>query len=198
MISGYDEHLKWVEQRREKLRADLALLFPEPTELTLEIGCGHGHWLVGYAEANPDKTCLGVDLIGDRIERATRKAERAGQGTALFLRAEAFEVLDQMPEHVELVDVFILFPDPWPKKRHWKNRLFCRGFLEELAKRCEVGVRCHFRTDHDPYFEWAEEVVAEQDLWLRDWDSAWPFELETVFQKRAASYKSLILVRAEQ
>lgn len=170
-------------------------MFPETTKLTLEIGCGHGHWLVAYAEANPSKRCLGVDLIGERIERAEKKARRAEQGNALFLRGEAFEVLDLMPEHVELDEVFILFPDPWPKKRHWKNRLFCHAFLVELAKRCSTGVRCHFRTDHDPYFEWAEEVVAEQTIWRRDRGIDWPFERETVFQKRADGYQSMVLVR---
>lgn len=196
MNTAYQQHLEWVEQRQQRLGADLAEMFPEPAKLTLEIGCGHGHWLVAYAESHPEKLCLGVDLIGDRVERARKKAGRLGQGEARFLRGEAFEVLDLLPAHVELSEVFILFPDPWPKKRHWKNRLFSRSFLEELAKRCPSGVRCHFRTDHDPYFEWALEVVAEQDTWLQAEKLDWPFELETVFQKRAEGYQSLILVKS--
>ncbi|MBK1879512.1 tRNA (guanosine(46)-N7)-methyltransferase TrmB [Pelagicoccus mobilis] len=195
MNSGYEQHLDWVKQRREKLKGELTAMFPEPTNLSLEIGCGHGHWLVAFAENHPEKKCLGVDLIGDRVERAEKKARRAEQGDARFLRGEAFEVLDLMPEHVRLDEVFILFPDPWPKKRHWKNRLFSKAFLVELAKRCESGVRCHFRTDHDPYFEWAEEVIEEQDIWVRDREISWPFEQQTVFQNRADSYQSLIVVK---
>lgn len=195
MNSGYEQHLENVRRRRSELENALCNLFPEPTRLTLEIGCGHGHWLVDYAAAFPEKCCLGVDLMRERIERASRKRERAGVGNASFLKAEAFEVLDLLPKHVRLAEVFVLFPDPWPKKRHWKNRLFCSVFLVELAKRSEEGVRCHFRTDHAPYFEWATEIVEGQELWLEDASADWPFERETVFQNRADSYQSMILVK---
>ncbi|MDQ8198689.1 tRNA (guanosine(46)-N7)-methyltransferase TrmB [Pelagicoccus enzymogenes] len=195
MNTGYEQHLEWVKKRRAELRQKLAKLFPEPADLSLEIGCGHGHWMADFAAAFPEKQCLGVDLIGDRIERAEKKVARAGTSNARFVRGEAFEVLDLMPDHVRLNEVFILFPDPWPKKRHWKNRLFSQKFLSELAKRCRLGVRCYFRTDHDPYFEWAEEVVAEQDLWSREHEFVWPFERETVFQNRAESYQSLVVVK---
>lgn len=168
-------------------------LYPQPCRLTLEIGCGHGHWLVDFATDHPEKECLGVDLIRDRIERAERKRVRAGVGNAHFLKAEAFELLDQLPDQVALAEVFVLFPDPWPKKRHWKNRLFCHGFLEELAKRCEVGTRCHFRTDHEGYFEWAEEIISEQARWGGVEEAEWPFEKETVFQARAEAFQSLII-----
>lgn len=193
--SSYQRHQEWVKQRRLKLSETLASLFPEPQSLTLEIGCGHGHWLVDFAAAHPERSCLGIDLIGDRIERARRKAERAGQGNARFLKAEAFEALDLMPAEVRLAEVFVLFPDPWPKKRHWKNRLFCQAFLVELAKRCASGTRLHFRTDHAGYFEWASEVVAAQELWQQADLALWPFETETVFQSKADSYESLILVK---
>ncbi len=195
MNPGYEQHQEWVKQRRIALAEKLAILFPDPAELSLEIGCGHGHWLADFAVAFPEKRCLGLDIIGDRIERAERKLARLGADNAHFLRGEAFEVLDLMPKHVSLNEVFILFPDPWPKKRHWKNRLFCVKFLTELAKRCSTGVRCHFRTDHDPYFEWAKEVVEQQDLWAFDLEATWPFERETVFQNRADSYQSLIVVK---
>lgn len=195
MNAGYEQHLEWVKKRRDELEERLVALFPEPTDLTLEIGCGHGHWLAEFAVAFPDKQCLGVDIIGDRIERAEKKVLRAGASNAKFVRGEAFEVLDLLPQGVRLSEVFILFPDPWPKKRHWKNRLFSVKFLEELASRCAAGVRCHFRTDHAPYFEWAEEVVEQQNLWVRDLNAKWPFERQTVFQNRAESYQSLIIVK---
>lgn len=166
---------------------------PAPIELTLEIGCGHGHWLVDFADAFPERQCLGIDIVGDRIERANRKKERAELENARFLRGEAMEVLDAIPEQVILKEVFILFPDPWPKKRHWKNRLFGSRFLDELAARSKTGARCYFRTDHEDYFAWAEEVVAEQTSWWRDPNFIWPFERETVFQSRAESYRSLAI-----
>ncbi|MBC2607218.1 tRNA (guanosine(46)-N7)-methyltransferase TrmB [Pelagicoccus albus] len=195
MNAGYDQHLELVKKRRDELRFALANLYSEPIDLTLEIGSGHGHWLVKFAESFPEKTCLGLDIIGDRIERARKKANSAGISNVQFLKAEAFETLDLLPKEVRLKEVFVLFPDPWPKKRHWKNRLFCVQFLEQLAQRCETGVRCHFRTDHEPYFEWALEVVEQQSGWSICQTADWPFEQVTVFQERADAFNSLILER---
>lgn len=194
-ISEYEQHLRRVDSRRKELRDIFAELFPHPTALSLEVGCGHGHWLVDYAAENGTKRCLGLDIIGGRIERANRKKERAGTATVDFVKAEAMEALDLMPNHVVLREIFILFPDPWPKKRHWKKRLLNPEFLRQLGDRCLTGTRCHFRTDHAGYFHWAEEVVAGQDVWKRDDSIPWPFERETIFQTRAESFSSLILVR---
>lgn len=195
MTISYEQHLKYMEERRERLGASLGELFPEPARLTLEIGCGHGHWLVDYGLERPDERCLGVDLIGDRVQRATKKRDRAGVGNVSFIKGEAMELLDLMPRHVELAKVFILFPDPWPKKRHWKNRLLNARFLDELGRRCQAGTSCFFRTDHEGYFEWATEVVAAHSLWERAGELDWLHERETVFQARADSYQSMRLLR---
>lgn len=195
MANDYEVHRKRVATRRRGLRQVLAQRFPEETRLSLEIGCGHGHWLVDYASEHPQKRCLGIDIAGGRIERALRKRQRAGIANVDFVKGEAMETLDSLPAHVSLGEVFVLFPDPWPKKRHWKNRLFCAVFLEQLAARCPAGTKCHFRTDHRNYFEWAEEEVARQALWRRDPSASWPFERETVFQLRADGFQSLIIVK---
>ncbi len=193
---GYMEHAKRVGLRRQQLQLALEELFPEPCSLTLEIGCGHGHWLVDFGQRFPEKRCLGVDLVSDRIARGAKKVERAGVANVGFLKAEAMELLDLLPEYVALSEVFVLFPDPWPKKRHWKNRFFSARFLLELAKRAGPGARCYFRTDHRGYFDWAREVVASQSTWRSEPTDLWPFERETVFQMKADSYQSLILSRS--
>ena len=74
----YEEFLERVGQRREALERECGRLFPGPTRLTLEVGCGHGHFLAAYAEAHPDEKCLGIDLINRRLERAFRKKENRG------------------------------------------------------------------------------------------------------------------------
>ncbi len=195
MTSEYDLHLQRVADRKRRLRTELEETLGAAGEISLEIGCGHGHWLVDYAAANPDRRCLGIDIVRDRVERARRKQARAGQENLSFLLGEAAEVLDQLPQGIVLAEVFLLFSDPWPKKRHWKNRVFNARFLQDLGRRCFGGARLHFRTDHPGYFAWAEEVVAEQELWKVDSSIPWPLERETVFQARAESYQSMILVK---
>ncbi len=189
----YQAHLRQVEERRNRLNQELKTSLTGISKIVLEIGCGHGHWLTDFAAAHEDRFCMGIDLIGNRIERAKRKVGRAGLKNACFLKAEATELLEQLPRGVGIQSVFVLFPDPWPKKRHWKNRIMNPDFLDRLSDRCVKGAKLHFRTDHTEYFEWASKVTASAEKWKRASDASWPFERETVFQSKADSFQSFIL-----
>ncbi|MCH6257673.1 tRNA (guanosine(46)-N7)-methyltransferase TrmB [Puniceicoccaceae bacterium K14] len=191
----YDQHIVRVNQRKEELKGKLEKELSGFSEISLEIGCGHGHWLVDYAAANQEKFCLGIDMMGSRIRRCIKKQERSGLPNVRFVQGEAFEVLETLPEKIKLEEVFILFPDPWPKKRHWKNRIINPKFLSQLATFCQQGVITHFRTDVEDYYNWAIEVVGGHPNWEITTDIEWPFERATVFQERSESYHSLIFRR---
>lgn len=189
------EFAEHVAQRLAALQAELAAILPEPGPIVLEIGCGHGHFLARYAAEFPAKTCLGVDFSGDRIGRAQRKAHRAGLTNCHFIRAEARELLASLPPGTTFAEIWILFPDPWPKKRHHKNRLMQPAFLNLLAPRAGEGTRLYFRTDHVEYFKAAADFLPGLSFWQPAGDAAWPLEHETVFQARADAYQSLVAVR---
>jgi tRNA (guanine-N7-)-methyltransferase len=176
--------------RQTELRHQLDRLLPGwPRAFTLEIGCGHGHFLAAYAAAHPAEYCLGVDIMLDRLERAERKIRRAGTRNAAFVRAEARLLLETLPPASQLNRIFILFPDPWPKRRHHKNRLLNPEFLHLLAQKATPATRLHLRTDHQPYFEDATARLRHHPDWQL-LDAPWPFEQPTVFQNRAAIYHS--------
>lgn len=183
--------------RLADLRARLATLLQTTLPLTLEIGSGHGHYLTAYAQAHPDRFCIGIDLLADRLARSTRKSERAGLANIAWLHAEARLFLEALPAGIRLSEVFILFSDPWPKRRHWKNRVVQADFLTALAARCAPGARLCFRTDHAPYFTYARDIVAEHAGWLlrTEAEDPWPFELASVFQQRADGHQSLVARR---
>lgn len=189
------EFIEHVTLRRAALRAKLAALIPPAAILVLEIGSGHGHFLTRYAAAFPQACCLGVDLISDRIRRAKRKAERAKLTNCHFIQAEARELIDALPDSVTFAEIWVLFPDPWPKKRHHKNRLLQPGFFETLARRAGEGARLYFRTDHGEYFHAVAAEIPQVPTWRIDPAARWPLEPETVFQARAPSYHSLVAVR---
>lgn len=189
----FAEHLA---QRLAALRATVAATLPPAGPLVLELGCGHGHFLARYAVEFPARFCVGVDFSGDRINRAQRKAERAGLANCCFIRAEAGEFLSVLPPAITFEEIWVLFPDPWPKKRHHKNRLLQPGFFETVGRRAGEGTKLYFRTDHTGYFKAVEEFLPSLTTWRRpERTDDWPLEHETVFQARAASYHSLIAVR---
>lgn len=182
---------------REEFFPRLPLAAGRP--LTLELGCGHGHYLAAYAAAHPEEFCVGLDLLEDRIERATRKAERAGLSNLAFVQAEASLFLGALSAYAgpasppmppaRLRRVFVLFSDPWPKRRHWKHRVFQPALLDTLAPLTEPGATLHFRTDHPDYFGCARAVAAEHQKWRLaepgEPGGAWPFEHVSVFEERA-------------
>src|SRR5262245_43950444 len=82
-------HRERIEGRRRHLRAELADILHPPCEFAWEIGCGHGHFLTAYALEHSDTVCIGIDIMGERIQRALRKRDRARLSNLFFLHAEA-------------------------------------------------------------------------------------------------------------
>jgi tRNA (guanine-N7-)-methyltransferase len=182
--------------RRAELRAKIGAIFPAPQAIVWEIGCGHGHFLERYAAEFPQRLCLGVDLASERITRALRKSERGKLLNCHFIRADALEFLHALPKGVTLQEIWVLFPDPWPKKRHHKNRILQSDFFAALASWAPTGARLYFRTDSIDYFKAVEALLPSLITWqVAEAGEPWPLEHETVFQARAESYQSLILVR---
>jgi tRNA (guanine-N7-)-methyltransferase len=150
---------------------------------------------VRYATEFPEKFCVGVDLRNERIDQGRRKVERAGLSNCHFVCAEAREFLQALPPGVTFGEIWVLFPDPWPKKRHHKNRLLRSDFLEDVAGRVGEGTRLYFRTDYGEYFREVADFIPTLQTWRLDPAANWPLEHTTVFQARVASYYSLAAVR---
>ena len=143
------------------------------TSFNFEIGCGHGHWLTSYAIKKPSLNFVGIDLISKRIEKANAKVEKRNLYNVCFCKAEANEFLEFCD--YELSNTFIMYPDTWPKKRHFKRRLVQLSFLELLAKKTQYDGKLFFMTDHTDYFNWSSTMISDSKYWELT-DSDWPHE----------------------
>lgn len=197
VMSDFERHLEIRAERLASLKEWIVTRFPPDEGLCLELGCGHGHWLTAYAEKYPDRYCLGVDLISHRIRKATEKGAKRSLDRLFFLKADVFELLEAWPNHRPLEAVFMLFPDPWPKKRHHKNRMIQEKVLSRLSELARPGARFCFRTDHEAMFEWTMTAFKEHPNWQMDPAVPWPLENSTFFQELMDSWKSLIAVRRD-
>jgi|TARA_B100001079_G_scaffold239696_1_gene224122 tRNA (guanine-N7-)-methyltransferase len=137
---------------------DLAGLFPAEQPLELELGCGDGSFTMQYALAHPDRNIVALERLLGRITKLDRKGHRAGLKNLRLLRAEAAYVLEYLLLPGTLDAIHVYFPDPWPKKRHHKNRLISEPF-PSLGKRLlkDKGI-VYLRTDNIEYFEQMLEV----------------------------------------
>lgn len=193
MEVSYKQVLEEIAKRKEYFKALYADKF-SGKHLIFEIGCGHGHFLSSYAQIQPLRTFVGVDLCTRRINQANKKREKVNLDNLYFVKAEANEFIESLPHNTFLDQIFVLFPDPWPKNRHHKNRLVQQNFLELLAQKSLEGATLYLRTDHGMYFEWAKKAIDKSPFWQIG-DKLWPFEQETVFQKKMQCYQSLVAVR---
>jgi len=192
MSKTYEAVLAEVQQRKAKLAHYCAELFAPNRACTLEVGCGHGHFLAAYAQAHPDELCVGIDRVTKRIEKGRLKKTKHQIDNVHFIKADLNEFLDALPASVVLDKIFMLFPDPWPKKRHHKNRMLQHSFLDKIAQRGTPACRFYFRTDHRDYFEWSLTHIEQHPQWELDKTASWPFEKDSFFQNLMDEWQSLI------
>jgi len=132
---------------------DLEAVFGRRAPLTMEIGFGNGETLIALAEAHPQRDYLGVDVYEPGIGRLLAALADKGLANVRLLRADAVDVLRDHLAPAVLDTVLLLFPDPWPKKRHHKRRLVQPDFVALVASRLEPGGRFCLATDWQDYAE---------------------------------------------
>jgi tRNA (guanine-N7-)-methyltransferase len=163
--------------------------------ILFEAGCGHGHWLTDYAEANPGMICAGIDLISWRVRKGNEKKVKRGLQNLHFYKAELSEFLGALPAAIRFDRTVLLFPDPWPKAKHHRRRMVQLSFLDEVARRTDRGGEFCFRSDDRPYFDWTVEHLSEHPDWEIDESAQWPYESETYFQSLMDGYYSVVAKR---
>jgi tRNA (guanine-N7-)-methyltransferase len=136
---------------------NLDTLFGRQAPRTVEIGFGNGDNLVKMASAHPERDYLGIEVHRPGIGRLLLALQDLQLTNVRVACYDAVEVLTQHIAADALDEVVILFPDPWPKKRHHKRRLVQSGFLELVAERLRTGGVVRMATDWQPY---AEEMLA--------------------------------------
>jgi tRNA (guanine-N7-)-methyltransferase len=135
---------------------DLAPLFGRVASCTLEIGFGNGDHLLERARCQPAQDFLGIEVHRPGIGHLLLAAAAAGIANLRVIAHDAVEVLQQQIAPASLDEVQLLFPDPWPKKRHHKRRIVQHEFVALVASRLRAGGRLHMATDWEPY---AEEML---------------------------------------
>ena len=119
--------------------------------LDLEIGPGNGFHFAEHARKYPDRQLIGLELKYKPLVQSIRRCLRSGANNARMLRWDA-KHLSEVFAPGEIDNVIIHHPDPWPKRRHAKNRLIDSEFLLQLHQVMKSGATVEFKTDHYDYF----------------------------------------------
>jgi tRNA (guanine-N7-)-methyltransferase len=138
---------------------ELAEFFPKPQPLEVELGSGDASFLVDYAKLHPERNFIGVERLLGRLRKLDRKGRRAALANLRGVRIESLYFLEYLlpPRSVSALHVY--FPDPWPKKRHHKNRLVNERFPKIARAALAPGGVVYLRTDDGDYFAQMAEVM---------------------------------------
>ena len=165
-------------------RLDLAALFGNDAPCTLEIGFGNGEHLAARAQAEAGRNFLGLEVYRPGIGCLLRVAGAAELGNVRVIAHDAVEVLREQIALGVLDEVEILFPDPWPKKRHHKRRLIQAEFALLVATRLAAGGRLSLATDWEPYAEQMRLVLDACPLLERGGAAGVTSRVPTRFERR--------------
>ncbi|HUF87301.1 MAG TPA: tRNA (guanosine(46)-N7)-methyltransferase TrmB [Thermohalobaculum sp.] len=166
------------EENPERCPLDLAALFPGAREVWLEIGFGGGEHMVEMATRHADVGIVGCEYFINGIAKLLAQIERAGVTNLAVHPGDCRDLIDVLPE-AALAQVFLLYPDPWPKQRHHKRRFVSPENMDALARVMAPGAHLRLATDIAEYARHALEVIARDPrfAWLaagpRDWRAPW-------------------------
>jgi tRNA (guanine-N7-)-methyltransferase len=137
----------------EPVVIDFARVFGRGGLVEMEIGFGDGEVLCELARRYPDTNYLGIEVYRPGVGGLLLKLKRQQIANVRVICADAALVVAQRIPVSSLDAVYLLFPDPWPKKRHHKRRLLQQMFLDQLRERLRLGGRLHIATDWQAYAE---------------------------------------------
>jgi tRNA (guanine-N7-)-methyltransferase len=148
-------------------------LFGNTHPVEVELGAGDGGFILEKARREPERNFFALERLLGRARKMAKRAPERGLVNFKILRLESAYFIERLcpPGSVEVVH--IMFPDPWPKKRHHKHRLIQPAFLGQLARVLKPGGEVRFTTDHEAYFQWAREHWSASPGWksFGNWDA---------------------------
>jgi tRNA (guanine-N7-)-methyltransferase len=147
--------------------ADLGMLFPFRVDaIRLEIGFGGGERLVQEAQAHPNVGLIGCEPFVNGMAKALALIEATGCQNVRLHFGDATDVIAWLPP-ASLDRVYLIYPDPWPKRRHWKRRFVQDACIAEIARILRPDGEFRFATDCPDYAAWTLERLLRASAF--DW-----------------------------
>lgn len=142
-----------------------SLAFNNSNPIILELACGKADYSIALAQKYPNTNFIGVDIKGDRLWKGAKRVVELGLKNVAFLRTK-IDQLNLFFADSEVEEIWITFPDPFPKKGDINKRLTYSSFLELYKNIVIPGGLLHFKTDAIDLFDYSEESIKEFGLRL--------------------------------
>lgn len=170
---------------------DVSKLFCDPVDrVRLEVGFGGGEHLVAEALREPQSGFIGIEPFVNGMAKALSAIEAHKLGNIRLHHGDAADVLPWLPT-AALARVDLIYPDPWPKRRHWKRRFVQEASLAGIARVLRSGGEFRLASDIADYVAWTlERALRTSDLeWTAeradDWRLPWEGFSSTRYEIKA-------------
>ena len=163
-----------VDTVEEKALDAAALFETDPKEIWVEIGFGKGEHMAWQAEQHPHVGFIGCEPYLNGVVGLLTRIEENEIGNIRIYGDDARHVLEKLPDG-SVDRLFLLHPDPWPKRRHAKRRFVNHGNLDEIARVLKDGGEFRVGTDDATYREWTAIIMSERNdfEWQAEKPSDW-------------------------
>lgn len=136
--------------------------FKNDHPITLELACGGGEYTVGLARNFPDRNFIGVDVKGNRLWKGAKTALEEGLNNAAFLRTR-IEIIDHFFAVGEISEIWITFPDPFPRSSKENRRLTSAFFLEKFRPILQKGGLVHLKHDDPDFYQFTLDTIGQDE-----------------------------------
>lgn len=177
-----------IEPEKDKI-LNFQKLFGNNNPVHLEIGSGRGEFLVQKAEQNPQVNFLAIELKNKRIKTIMRKLDLEIHKNVRVIRLFVDAAITNFISENTFAEIYIIHPDPWPKKRHNRRRLIQQDFIDVLYKILKPGGVIKISTDHSDYALWIADHFAIRKDFISIYKNGFSREtpanhIETFFEKK--------------
>lgn len=172
------------------------------SRVIVEVGPGRGDFLFHLAEQNPDAQVVGIEIKRKRTDKLIQRVERRGLMNIIIIHDDVRLALPRFFGRESVDEIHINFPDPWPKRRHTKNRAVSAEFLAECARTLKAGGTLSFATDHLEYAADVSQCLSSisdlrnafNERYLTDVDGAFPtfFAMKWREEGRGITYQKYV------
>lgn len=184
------KHFDNVTEHPDRLKGKWASdVFHNNAPITMELGCGRGDFTLERARTQPERNFIGVDLKGPRLWAGATHAVAEGLHNVFFIRANILD-LNHAFEPGDISEVWITFPDPYPKKP--RKRMTAARYLDVYRQICTADAEFHLKTDDDGFYEFSLESLRQHhcrilqtipDVYAQDRVNGW-VKFQTPYEKQ--------------
>lgn len=152
----YDHHDNWIDETG---------LFSGTLPIAVEYCSGNGDWVIDRAKRFSDRLWVAVERQFERVRKIWSKMRNQGIENLLIVCGEAQPFTKYYLPNTSIDEVYVNFPDPWPKDRHAKHRLIQPPFIDEVSRVVKTGGTATFATDDPPYSAQMIDVMQNVPNW---------------------------------